>query len=174
MAEVNYATDGKANAALTTGIIGTTLGGIAAAGGLGAILGIQPGGMNPSDRPVTRYEMDLIRENARLQNENTRISCNSYTDHAVAGVQRQIDGQSAVNAAMTATMQAQQGQINQIMGITRLVVPNENVAPGWGRAAVTPAPPWPPVPWWPPVPPYPPTGEGGTQTGGDTAATSAA
>ena len=37
---MEYATNAKANAALTTGIIGTSLGAIASAGGIGAILGI--------------------------------------------------------------------------------------------------------------------------------------
>lgn len=58
---MEYASKGVATAGLTTGIIGTTLGALDAMGGIGALLG---GGRQVSegDRPVTRYEMGLIKE----------------------------------------------------------------------------------------------------------------
>lgn len=66
---MEYASNGKANAALTTGIIGTSLGAIASAGGIGAILGVgKP--HSDSDRPVTRYEMELIQANNAKENGN--------------------------------------------------------------------------------------------------------
>lgn len=152
-----YASNAKGNAALTTGIIGTSLGAIAAAGGLGGILGFgsRP---DPGDRPVTRYEMELHQQINARDNEITALRANSYTDRRAAELQREIDGQGAVNAAVTATLQNQQGQINQLLGMTKTVVPNESVSPGWGRANVQPAPPCPPyfMPWFPAFPGMPP------------------
>ena len=40
MAEVQYATNGKGNLGVTLGAIGTGLGALAGAGGLGALLGL--------------------------------------------------------------------------------------------------------------------------------------
>lgn len=154
-----YASNAKANAALTTGIIGTALGGVAAAGGLGGLLGITPRPpMDPMDRPVTRYEIGLMNENRDLRDQITLLTANSHTDNVAVGLQRQIDGQMAVNAAVNSTLDSQQRQIAEIRGITRIYVPNDNVAPGWGAANVQPAPPalpYPyPYPWpWPPAPP---------------------
>ena len=146
-----YASNAKGNAALTTGIIGTSLGAIAAAGGLGGILGFGPHPpADPGDKPVTRYEMSLMNENRDLRDEITLLKANGYTDRRAGELQREIDGQGAVNATMIATLQTQQGQINQLFGITKLVVPNDNVSPGWGRANVQPAPPCPP--YFPPPP----------------------
>lgn len=56
-----YASNAKGNAALATGIIGTSLGALAGAGGLDNVLGIRPNA--PADsgyRPVTRYEIQQM------------------------------------------------------------------------------------------------------------------
>lgn len=133
----------KANAGLTTGIIGTSLGAIASAGGIGALLGFAPHPpMPPEDRPVTRYELGLVTENQNLKNEITLLRANKHTDETAFALQRQVDGQLAVNAAMQGALNCQQNQINQLMSITRLVVPNANVSPGWGNTTVVPGPPY--------------------------------
>ena len=54
-------------------------------------------------------------------------------------------------------MGALQGQISQLQSMTRIVVPNENVSPGWGRAAVMPVSSLPPY-----FAPYPLPPIGGT------------
>ncbi|MBR0098972.1 MAG: hypothetical protein IJP90_04580, partial [Treponema sp.] len=90
---MEYASNAKANAALTTGIIGTVLGGIASAGGIGAILGLgrpNPANMPEGDRPVTRYEMGLIQENNRKDTEIAILKSQQYTDRAMVGVQAQF------------------------------------------------------------------------------------
>lgn len=135
----------KANAGLTTGIIGSSLGALASVGGIGALLGISPmqrPPVPPEDRPVTRYELGLVTENQNLRNEITLLQANKHTDEAAFSLQRQMDGQLAVNAAMQGTLNCQQNQINQLFGLTKLVVPNGNVAPGWGNVTVVPGPPY--------------------------------
>ena len=55
MAEVQYASNGKANLGVTLGAIGTGLGALAGAGGLGALLGVnQQQNADPGEKPVTR------------------------------------------------------------------------------------------------------------------------
>ncbi|MBQ2552995.1 MAG: hypothetical protein II563_09155 [Treponema sp.] len=121
---MEYASSGKANAALTTGIIGTSLGAIASAGGIGAILGVgKP--HSDSDRPVTRYEMELIQANNAKETEIALLKSQQYTDRAMAGVQAQIGQQVTWNAVQgnnIATME------RQLASITRFVVPSESLA----------------------------------------------
>lgn len=62
MAEVQYASNGKGNLGVTLGAIGTGLGALAGAGGLAGLFGVRPGGGDPDDRPVTRYDMALIND----------------------------------------------------------------------------------------------------------------
>lgn len=126
---MEYASNAKGNAALTTGIIGTVLGGIASAGGIGALLGIgrpNPANMPEGDRPVTRYEMGLIQANNQKDNEITLLKSQQYTDRAMAGVQMQIGQQAAWNAVQGANIQALQ---NQLSSITKFMVPISAIVP---------------------------------------------
>lgn len=139
---MEYASNGKANAALTTGIIGTALGGLASAGGLAGILGIKPNSapVSEGDRPVTRYEMGLIQLANNKDNEITLLKSQQYTDKAMIGVQAQFGQQSAWNAAQQANLGFLQRQVDDALSISRRFVPNANIAPGWGSVVVEPAP----------------------------------
>ena len=123
---MEYASNAKANAALTTGIIGTALGGIASAGGIGAILGLGHQNLPEGDRPVTRYEMGLIQENNRKDNEIAMLKAQQYTDRAMAGVQMQFAQQTAWNAVQGANIQTMQ---NQLASITKFMVPISAIVP---------------------------------------------
>jgi len=140
---MEYASNAKANAALTTGIIGTSLGAIASAGGIANILGIKPGMANNStsdgDRPVTRYEMGLIQMSNNKDNEITLLKSQQYTDKAMFGVQAQLGQQTAWNATQQANLGFLQSQVNDALSISKRFVPNANIAPGWGPVLVEPA-----------------------------------
>lgn len=151
---MEYASNAKGNAALTTGIIGTALGAMASAGGLAGILGVKPQSTDSGDRAVTRYEMGLIQE-------NTLLKANQYTDGKIEGVNQALAQQAVHNAASDGMIQMIQGQVYQLFGLTKLVVPNSNVAPGWGPAFVVPG-----VPPVPTIQTTPPT----VSSGGTTAA----
>jgi len=134
---MEYASKSVGTAGLTLGIIGTSLGALAGAGGLAGILGVNPGnrpGGDPGDRPVTRYEMGLI-------SENNQLKAQQYTDARAAGLQQQISNQSVWNATQEGVLRCQAQQLAQLYSLTRLVVPNTNVAPGWGPVDVRPVPP---------------------------------
>lgn len=138
MAEVQYATNGKGNLGVTLGAIGTGLGAMAGAGGLAGLFGVRPGGGDPEDRPVTRYEMGLISENMLLK-------ANQYADTRANGIQQEISQQSVWNATQEGILRSQAQQIAQLYSLTQLVVPNANVMPGWGNVAVVPVPPSAPI-----------------------------
>ena len=150
---MEYASKAVGTAGLTLGIIGTSLGALAGAGGLAGILGVAPANRpngDPGDRPVSRYEMGLITE-------NTQLKAQQYTDMKANGLQQQIGAQAVWNATQEGVIRCQAQQLAQLYSLTQLVVPNRNVSPGWGPVDVRPIPPIIPV-------------QNGTDAGGTTTA----
>ena len=78
--EMNYATKGVANAGLTTGIIGTALGGLTALGGRGGRFG---GGRcannDPQSVPVSRYELSQEQTIADLKAQVADVTIGDTT-----------------------------------------------------------------------------------------------
>lgn len=108
-------------------IAGVAIGGLAARvllppGGAGAIFGGGAPGVNP-----------LERENTELRVQLAETRAQAYTDRAIAP-------QLAINAAQQAQLGFASTQIGQLYSLTQLMVPNRNVAPGWGPAYVGPVP----------------------------------
>lgn len=150
--ENKYASKGVAGAGLGLGIAGTALGVLN--GGLGNILG-GGWGMNnnciPSESmPVTRYDAGKDARIAELETEVKLRDANIYTDQKLGALRDYVDGKFAVvndklcaqavhNATNDAVLGCMQGQIAQLMGLTKLVVPNTSVCPGWGNVTITPA-----------------------------------
>ena len=140
---MEYTSKAVGNAALTTGIIGTALGVIDGAGGITGLFGNrrQTPPPDPGDRPVTRHEMELYQQINDRDFKIARLEGMSYTDHAAQGLQQQICQQTVWNATQTAVMQCMQGQIAQLQSMTKLVIPNSSVAPGWGGVDIYPVAP---------------------------------
>lgn len=63
---------------------------------------------------------------------NAKIDCNKAAQDAVN------TQQVALNASQNATIACLKGQIDQIYTLTKLVVPNGSVCPGWGNVTITP------------------------------------
>lgn len=147
-------TRGIAGAGLGLGIAGTALGVLN--GGLGGILGGMPYGAaaanTPSESmPVNRYEAAQSARIAQLETEVKLRDANTYTlgeinklrdyvDGKFARVEHELCDQRVFNATQIGTISCIQGQIAQLMGLTKLVVPNGAICPGWGdvTVAVTP------------------------------------
>lgn len=113
------------------------------------------------DMPVSRYEANLLLALQSKDSENALLKSNIYTDQkmvdvytALAGMIKEVatevrknkDEQCAINSEQavfngvtTATLQCLQGQVAQLFGLTKLVVPNGSVCPGWGNVTITPA-----------------------------------
>lgn len=140
-----FASRGVGAAGLTTGIIGTSLGALNG-GFLGNLFG-NGGGDNAS---VNRYELSLNQKIASLESGIALRDANIYNDSKLLEVYRYIDGkieginskiceQAVYNATNTATVSCLAGQVNALLGLTKLVIPNGSVCPGWGGVTVTPA-----------------------------------
>ena len=148
--ENRYASRGVGNAGLTTGIIVTALGALAT-GVVPNVLG--GGGCHCNeDHTVNRYEMSLQQEIAAKDNRISLLESNIYVDSKIADVYERLNGkigaveasinaQAVYNATNTAALTCVQGQVAQLMSLTKLVVPNGSICPGWGdvTVSITPA-----------------------------------
>ena len=139
-----FASKGVAGSGLGLGIAGTALGLLN--GGLGSVLG---GVTNCSDNQfINRYELEMENKIVAKDSEIALLKSNIYTDqkiadvyerlnNKIAGVEAAVNTQAVVNATMTGTISCMQGQIAQLQSLTKLVVPNSSVCPGWGEVNVT-------------------------------------
>lgn len=145
-----YASRGVGTAGLTTGIIGTA--GWLLNGGLGNILG--GGAVAAENMPISRYEADMMDKLSSKDSEISLLKSERYTDERLVAVYKDLQGQInafkaeqnavnmqqvAYNATNSATIACVQNQVNQLLSLTKLVVPNTSVCPGWGEVKVTPA-----------------------------------
>ena len=111
--------------------------------------------------PVNRYELGLQQQLAAKESENSLLKSNIYTDQKLVEVYTALDRQIAAlagevrtnkdeqqavnmqqavyNGTNTATIGCIRNEIAQLMGLTKLVVPNTSICPGWGNITVTPA-----------------------------------
>lgn len=113
------------------------------------------------DQAITRYEANMIAAIGAKDSEIALLKADKYTDQKIvdataylmgeikslAGevrankdMQCEINKEQAVyNGVNTATLSCIQNQVAQLYGITKLVVPNTSVCPGWGNVTITPA-----------------------------------
>lgn len=147
MAEIDYASKGVAGSGLGLGIAGTALGLLN--GGLGNILG-NGGNCCSENYVVNRYELAQESRISKLESEIALRDANIYNDGKILELYKYIDGklegvnatlatQAVFNATQTATIGCMQGQIAQLQSLTKLVVPNTSVCPGWGNVTITPS-----------------------------------
>ena len=143
-----------------TGVLGTTFGATALAAatglfggnGLGGLFG---GNQNPAASPI--YQL------AQKDAEITRLQAEKYSDNKVAELTKEVGVLSqrvaAIEVAEPLREQIIMQNVNSLQNtINRLVqpmIPNGNIAPGWGPAFVSP---------FPPIPPVVPAVQGGSTT----------
>lgn len=141
-----FASKGVAGAGLGLGIAGTTLGILG--GGLSNILG----GWNcnnvnnccSDNMPITRYELDMENKIVAKDSEIALLKSNIYTDQKIADVFERLNtrmvamdksncenfaAQATYNATLNGTLSCLQGQVAQLQGLTKVIVPITNVCP---------------------------------------------
>lgn len=161
-----FASKGVAGTGLGLGIAGTALGVLN--GGLNGVLngfgngynGYGYGGYNScggmyggcgDSSLINRYEAGQSARIAELETEVKLRDANFYTlsemgklrdyvDNRFSVVEKEICEQKAFNAASITKFSCIQEQVNELMGLTRRVVPNRSVCPGWGDVTVTVTP----------------------------------
>lgn len=159
MAEMNYASRGLAGSAL-----GIAIGGLATGllnGGLGNILGgwgtngWNANGMCHENMPVNRYELGQEQKIAELQAHIALRDANTYGDQKLLELYKYVDGelkdirstmcandkaQAVINAKFESGFAILNTQVtsisNTIANLTKTVIPNSSVCPGFGTVAV--------------------------------------
>ena len=143
-----FASKGVAGSGLGLGIAGTALGVLN--GGLGNLLnGMGGTGGCGNNQYINRYEMELENKIVNRDSEIALLKSNIYTDQKIAdvyerlntkigGVEAAINTQAVYNATMNGAINCMQGQIGQLFSLTKLVVPNTSVCPGWGNITISP------------------------------------
>lgn len=144
---------GTVGAALGTGIAGLSLGVLNSLGTGNGLLGGVLGGCNngcSENMGVNRYELSMVRDltnkdmeiaylKGRDEAKSDTIELYKYIDGKFACVERELADQRVFNATQVGTVSCIQGQIAQLQSLTKLVVPNGSVCPGWGNVTITPA-----------------------------------
>lgn len=163
---MEYASKATADAGLTTGIIGTALGALNSGifnGGLGGIFGGNAAGISematgaalaaalgagrtvPSEeKTVSRYELGLVQENAILKAQadvdKKLVDVYNSINNQVNAVKERFNSfekeQLVYNGVNNAAVSVLQSQVAALMGLTKTVIPNSNVCPGWGDVRV--------------------------------------
>ena len=103
---------------------------------------------------MSRYEAAMMQELANKDGKIALLESNIYTDSKIADVYERLnnkitvmkDEQNAINLQQavyngvnTAAVECIKNQVAQLQGLTKLVVPNSSICPGWGNVTVTPA-----------------------------------
>ena len=152
-----FASKGVAGSGLGLGIAGTALGLLNSNNGL---LGGLFNGNNcacSENMTVSRYELGQESKIAELQSQIALRDANTYNDQKLLEVYKYFDGelkdvratmcandkmQAVINAKFESGLDVLGSQVASInatiSGLTKTVIPNSNVCPGWGSVYVTP------------------------------------
>lgn len=144
--ENKYASKGVAGAGLGFGIAGTALG-LLNGGALPNVLGGAKTACS-EDNYINRYEAAQSARIAELETEVKLRDANTYTDGKILELYKYVDGrfgavegelcqQRVYNATNTAAINCINGQIAQLMSLTKIVIPNGSIFPGWGDVTVS-------------------------------------
>jgi hypothetical protein len=113
---------------------------------LGLILNMMTSGVGTKaygcseDHHINRYEAAQSARIAELETEVKLRDANIYTDSKIADVYERLSGrincvegqiaqQAVYNATNTATLGCISGQIAQLMGLTKTIIPADNICP---------------------------------------------
>ena len=146
--ENHYASRGVGGTALGIGI--GALGLEVLRGGLGGLFGNTTTGTCGcnEDHYVNRYEATQNARIAELETEVKLRDANTFTMGEMNNLRNYVDGRLGViehelcdqrvyNATNTAAISCIQGQIAQLASLTKVVIPNASICPGWTTTTTT-------------------------------------
>lgn len=115
-------------------------------GGISSLLGMLGCGVygSENDRPVSRYEFGLLKESLAKDSEIALLKSEQNTEVKIADVYSRLKGdmltmernqnevnaaQAVYNATNSATVGIINSQVAQLMAMTKMVIPSDNVCP---------------------------------------------
>ena len=146
-----YASKGVAGTGLGLGIAGTALGLLAGNGGVLGNLFANRATCH-ENTGVSRFDLTQQARIAELETEVKLRDANTFTMGEMNNLRNYVDGkfdainaqlcqQNVYNATNTAAIGCIQAQVAQLMSLTKVVIPNGSICPGWGNVTVAPATP---------------------------------
>lgn len=149
-----FASKGVAGSGLGLGIAGTALG-LLNSSGNGLLGGLFGNNTCSEDRFINRYELNQESRIAQLESQLALRDANIYNDQKLLEFYKYVDGefkdirkticandkaQAVINAKFESGFDVLSSQVSSISGtiagLTRTVIPNANVCPGWGAVTV--------------------------------------
>lgn len=124
--DVQYATKGKADAALATGIIGTVGTGLGLLAGGNGLFGC---GTNNINNVIAEKDMEIAYLRSRDAAKSDSLELYKYVDERFGRVEQQLAQQAVVNAQVAANLSCMQQTISTLSGLTKTVIPIGNVCP---------------------------------------------
>ena len=90
---------------------------------------------------ITNRDMEIAYLKGRDAAKTDSLELYKYVDGRFNRVERELADQRVYNATNIANVNCMAGQIAQLYSLTKLVVPNTSICPGWGdvTVSVTPA-----------------------------------
>lgn len=132
----------KANAGLTTGIIGTVGAGLPI---LQSLLGGCGNNANTNkecsnDHSISRYDAAMMGQISKLEQENAILKSENFTNEKFAAfndamnsrfrnIEAQLAQQAVVNAQVAANLSCTQQTVAVLQGLTKTVVPIDSICP---------------------------------------------
>lgn len=166
---MEYSSNGKGNLGVTLGAIGTGLGILG--NGMGLLNNVngnnnccyENGCFCADDKPITRYEARMMQELSAKDGKIALLEADKYTDKKISDTYialekqiRTVDGrvtsnreeqqavnqnQAMYNGANNATISCIQSQVESLVNLTKRVIPNESLCPGYGEVGIQICPP---------------------------------
>lgn len=161
--------NGKNVTSQAQGNLNSVLGGIGAGGALfgnGWLSNLFGGNNNrnccsPDDMPISRYEANMLMALGNKDSEIALLKADKYTDQKIVEAYKDLNGQinelarevrankdaqcainseqAVFNGVTTGALKCIRENVQELFGLTKLVVPNGSVCPGWGSVTITPA-----------------------------------
>lgn len=124
------------------------LSGMAAGAALAAALGAGRAASS-DEKPVSCYELGLVQENAILKAQadvdKKLVDVYNSINNQVGALKDRFNDfekqQLVYNGVNNAAVSVLQSQVAALMGLTKTVIPNSSVCPGWGEVKVQPVTP---------------------------------
>lgn len=129
--EREYASKGVAGAGLGLGIAGTALG-VLGNNGLGNILGgwgNNCGALFAWERELSHKDSEIGSLKADLATDRKILELYQYVDGRMRGIEGQLAQQAVTNAQITANISCMQRDIDVLNGLTKTVIPINNICP---------------------------------------------
>lgn len=159
---MEYASKGTAGAGLGLGIAGTALG-LLNGNGLGGLLNNRYDGYDRHERMVSRETFDVNQQLMKAQMDNAILAADLASEKKMVEVfnaatrrtnevrdelmgmvnslEHKVDSgfsaQSVINCQSASAVNLLQNQVGQLFQLTKMVIPNSVVCPGWGTAEVS-------------------------------------